>query len=73
MLYVMRMGRWSELCLCRVVQESNRDMLLGAIVMSGEVGCWSLCGGFLVGVFVFSVLCVEFSIMSAMCEPLWSE
>ena len=36
-------------------------MLFGAVVMSGDVGCWSVCGGFLVG-----VLCVEFIIMSAM-------
>ena len=47
-------------------------MLFGAVVMSGDVGCWSVCGGFLVGVFVFSVLCVEFIIMSAMSAPLWS-
>ena len=25
-------------------------MLFGAVVMSGDVGCWSVCGGFLVGV-----------------------
>ena len=30
-------------------------MLCGAVVMSGEVGCWSACGGFQVGVFVLSV------------------
>ena len=47
-------------------------MLCGAVVMSGEVGCWSACGGFLVGVFVLRVLCVEFSMMSAISVPRWS-
>ena len=42
------------------------------VVMSGEVGCWSECGGFRVCVSVFSVMWLEFSIRSEMSVPLWS-
>ena len=42
------------------------------VVMSGEVGCWFVCGGMRVGVFVFSVICLEFAIMSAINNPRWS-
>ena len=42
------------------------------VVMSGEVGCWFKCGGMRVGVFVFSVIWLEFAIISAISIPLWS-
>ena len=42
------------------------------VVMSGEVGCWFACGGMRVGVFVFSVIWLEFAIMSAISDPRWS-
>ena len=42
------------------------------VVMSGEVGCWFAFGGMRVGVFVFSVIWLEFAIMSAISIPRWS-
>ena len=42
------------------------------VVMSGEVGCWFVWGGMRVGVFVFSVIWLEFAIMSAISDPRWS-
>ena len=45
---------------------------LCAMVISGDVGCWSDVVGFLVGVFVFRGRCVEFCMRSAMMLPLWS-
>ena len=49
-----------------------RVRVAGAVVMSGEVGCCSVLLGFLVGVSELRVMCAEFCIMSAMCDPLWS-
>ena len=71
-LYVVRMGRWSEFSAFSVVHVQLLMRVLVIVVMSGEVGCWSMCGGFLVGVSVFSVLCVEFCRRSAISRPLWS-
>ena len=65
------MGRWSECSAVIVFQVVLLAMLVVAVVMSGEVGCWSLCG-FLVGVLVFSMVELEFCIVSAISVPLWS-
>lgn len=51
------------MCLC---------ILLAAVVMSGDVGCWCMFGGSLVGVFSFSMMCSEFCMRSEMRVPLWS-
>ena len=42
------------------------------VVMSGEVGCWFACGGFRVGVSVFSMIWLEDCMRSEMSVPLWS-
>ena len=53
------MGRWSEWSACSVVQVVWRASVFVMVVMSGEVGCWFSCGGFLVGVSVFSMIWSE--------------
>ena len=40
--------------------------------MSGEVACWLLAGGTLVGVSEFRVMWFEFAKKSLMRLPLWS-
>ena len=54
------MGRWSEFSACSVFHVICRVRVAGAVVMSGEVGCCSVLFGFLVGVSVLRVMCVEF-------------
>lgn len=54
-----------------VSQVSLFAMVLLAVVMSGAVAVWSVCGS-LVGLLVFSIICVEFWRMSVMSVPLWS-
>ena len=49
-----------------------RPSVFVIVVMSGEVVCWFACGGFLVGVSVFSMIWSEFCIMSEISVPLWS-
>ena len=71
MVYVMRMGRWSELREVIVFHEILFAISVVAVVMSGDEGCWSVCG-FLVCVFVLSVVCGELSIRSEIRCPLWS-
>ena len=66
------MGRWSELSACIVVQSVFLCSVFVMVVMSGEVGCWFKCGGMLVGVFVFTVIWLEFAIISAISIPRWS-
>ena len=72
MLYVIFIGRWSEFSECSVFHVVLLLMLFVAVVMSGDVGCWSMLGGFLVGVSVFSIMCCEFCISSEINVPLWS-
>lgn len=69
-LYVMWIGKWSECSARSVFLGMCRERIAGAAVMSGDVGCWFVCGGFHVGVFVFRVMCVEFCMMSAIWVPL---
>ena len=71
MLNVVSMGRWSELSACSVSQCVLFAIEVLAIVMSGEVGDWLVCGS-RVGVSVLSVICEEFCMMSAIRVPLWS-
>ena len=59
----------SELSACIVVQSVFLCSLFVMVVMSAEVGCWFACGGMRVGVFVFSVIWLEFAIMSAISDP----
>ena len=66
------MGRLSELSACIVVQSVFLCSVFVMVVMSGEVGCWFRCGGMRVGVFVFSGICLEFAIISAISIPRWS-
>ena len=68
-LNVVSMGRWSELSACIVCQCVLFAIAVLAIVMSGEVGDWLECGS-RVGVFVLSVICEEFCMMSAIRIPL---
>ena len=69
---MIRIGRWSELSACIVVQSVFLCSVFVMVVMSGEVGCWFTWGGMRVGVFVFSVIWLEFAIMSAISDPRWS-
>ena len=69
MLYVMMMGKWSELSAVVVFHVILLAILFVAVVMSGDVGCWSECGS-LVGVFVLSIICDVFCIMSVTSVPL---
>ena len=55
-LYVMIIGRWSELSACIVSQCILFAIEVLAIVMSGEVGDWLECG-IRVKVVVLSVIC----------------
>ena len=41
------------------------------VVMPGEVACWSVVCGTLVGVSVFSVMCSDLLIVSEISCPLW--
>ena len=66
----MRIGRWSEWSACRVIQDTCRLSEAVMVVISGEVGCWSVFGGFRVGVSVLSVMWLEFCIMFDMSVPL---
>ena len=67
-LYVMIIGRWSELSACMVSQCILFAIDVLAIAMSGEVGDWLVCGS-RVDVSTLSVIC-EFCIMSAISVPL---
>ena len=69
---MIRIGRWSECSACNVFHVMCRVSAAGAVVMSGEVVCCCVLVGFLVGVSVLRVMCVEFCMMFAMWVPLWS-
>ena len=47
-------------------------MCVGAMVMSGEVGCWFDAGGLRVDVLVLSVRYVVFSMVSEIIVTRWS-
>ena len=59
-LMVEIMGRWSEGNAWSVCQEICLEIVLCAIVMSGEVGCCVAVVGFLVGVLVLRMRWGEF-------------
>ena len=67
----MCMGRWSELSACKVFHCVLFAIVELAVVMSGDVGDWLVCGS-RVGVSVFSMICEELCIKSAISVPLWS-
>ena len=52
---------------CQVVCKSR---FAGIAVISGDVCCWFLFEGILVGVFVFIMVWFEFEMMSAISSPL---
>ena len=55
-LIVVIMRRWSEFSACIVCQVVRLCSVVEIVVMSGEVTCYSVVCGTLVGVSVFSVL-----------------
>ena len=55
--------------MCQVVWLYN---VVEIVVMSGEVACCSGVCDSLVGMSVFSIMCSELLIMSAISRPLWS-
>ena len=63
MLVVVIMGRWSEFSACIVCQVVRLYSVGEIVVMPGEVACWSVVCGTLVGVSVFSVMCSELLIL----------
>ena len=67
----MIIGRWSEWRATVVFQVILLAMELLAVVISGEVGDWLVCGS-RVGVSVLSMICEEFCKMSEISVPLWS-
>ena len=62
-LIVVIMGRWSEFSACIVCQVVRLYSVVEIVVMSGEVDCYSVVCGTLVGVSVFSMMCSELLIM----------
>lgn len=66
------MGLWSEVSASRVFQVVCRVSSLVMVEMSGDVGCWLRFVGSLVGVSVFSTVCLDAVIMSAKSCPRWS-
>ena len=71
-LYRIAIGLWSELIASSVVQVMLLCIVLVAVEMSGDVGCWFLFVGCLVCESVFRVRWSELFILSAMSVPLWS-
>ena len=69
---MIRIGRWSELSACIVVQSIFLCSVFVMVVMSSGVGCWFAWGGMRIGVVVLSVIWLEFAIMSAISDPRWS-
>lgn len=68
----MWIGRWSDESASSVVHVVSWNKLLEISVMSGEVGCWFLAGGFRVGVFVLRDSRVDPWISSSRSSPRWS-
>lgn len=57
---VIMIGIWSEESAVMVCQVVNLAKLEEIVVMSGDVGCWFLFPGILVGVFWFRIIWSEF-------------
>ena len=68
-LYRIAIGLWSELIASSVVQVMLMCIVLVAVEMSGDVGCWFLFVGCLVCESVFRVRWAELFILSAMSVP----
>ena len=71
-LRVISIGRWSECSAMIVFHVKCLCSEVGTSVMSGDVFCWLVLLGILVGVSVLSVMSEELLISSSICVPLWS-
>ena len=67
---VMIIGRWSEFSSVVVFQVVCLDSVSWVVVISGDVFCWSLLLGILVGELSFKMMWLEFCIRSDMVSPL---
>ena len=72
MLIVVMIGRWSDDSACFVVHDVLLYSVFDTEVISGDDVCCSVVFGTLVGVLVFSVMCSELLMTSAIICPLWS-
>ena len=72
MLIVVMIGRWSDDSACFVVHDVLLYSVFDTEVISGDDVCCSVVFGTLVGVLVFSVMCSELLMTSAIISPLWS-
>ena len=72
MLIVVMISRWSDDSACFVVHDVLLYSVFDTEVISGDDVCCSVVFGTLVGVFVFSVMCSELLMTSAIICPLWS-
>ena len=72
MLIVVMMGMWSDDSACCVIHNVLLYNVFDTEVISGDDVCCSVVFGTLVGVFVFSVMCSELLMTSAIICPLWS-
>ena len=70
MLIVVKMGRWSELSACSVLQVVLLYSEVEMVVMSGDEFCWNVEFGTLVGLSVFSDMCSELLMISEIRFPL---
>ena len=71
-LNVMMMGRWSEFKALSVWQVRLADIMVSAVVMSGEMGCWFGLNGSRVGVFWLRMMWFELRMSEVMSWSLWS-
>ena len=73
MLIVVMMGKSSDDSACSVVVHDVRlYSVLDTVVISGDDVSCSMVFGTLVGVFVYSLMCSELLMTSAISCPLWS-
>ena len=66
------MGLWSEVSASRVFQVVCRASSSDIVEMSGEVGCWSRFVDCLVGVSVFSIVCLDAVITIERSESVYT-
>ena len=71
-LYRIAIGLWSALIASSVVQVMLLSIVLVALEMSGDAGCWFLFVGCLVCESMFTVRWSELFILPAMSVLLWS-
>ena len=65
MLIVVMMGKWSDDSACCVLHDVRLYGVLDTLVISDDDVCCSVVFGTMVGVFVFSVMCSELLMPSA--------